>query len=283
MQMISSKAINHSAISIERSAILHWLAFFMQIIAFWSVWRWFALRVWSSDEEIWGLPALAAVIFFCFFGRRGKSEDLPQSAFVYTTIFVLLYAAGFTFGAPPLVRAIAAITALTFFLSRWRFGKTFHAGIFALLTLSLPLMASLNFFLGYPLRLLVGEAVEFLLRLQGLNVWREGVGLHLGEKLIWIDAPCSGVKMLWFGMFLTAILITFFQFKTWKSVLAFASALAAILLGNVFRASALFYTEAEIIAAPAWMHEAVGVFAFAVTALGIVFIVKKLSDFKWLK
>jgi hypothetical protein len=97
------------------------------------------------------------------------------------------------------------MTALTFTLSVWCFGKTFYVGLWSLLLLSLPSVASLEFFLGYPLRVLVGEATAFLLQMQGLDVWREGVCLHFGEKLIWIDAPCSGIKMLWFGLFLAAI------------------------------------------------------------------------------
>jgi len=165
-----------------------------------------------------------------------------------------------------------AMAALTFTLSRWRFGKIFHAGLFAMLILSLPLIASLQFFLGYPLRVLVGAATARLLRLQGLDVWREGVCLHFGEKLVWIDAPCSGVKMLWFGLFLTAFLVCFYRLSNLKTLAVGASAFLIILLGNIFRASALFYIEAEIISAPEFMHEAIGVFSFAFVALGIVFV-----------
>lgn len=256
--------------------------FFVQLIAFWSAWQWLTARVWSSDEEIWGIFAIAAAVFFCFFRSENVSVKLSTFSLYSSAIFTILYAASFAY-APPLARSALAMTALTLTLSGWRFNRKFHAGIFTLLLLGLPVMASFNFFLGYPLRVIVGEAVEFLLKLQGLEVWREGVGLHFGEKLIWIDAPCSGVKMLWFGIFLTAVLITFFRFNILKSITALIIAFAAILLGNVFRASALFYTEAEIFQIPAWMHEAIGVFAFLLTALGIVFIVTKLNDLKWQK
>ena len=247
----------------------------LQLLTFWAVWRWMAIRVWTSGEEVWGIVSIFAVIFFAFFWQKNLAK-INSSAFIYPTIFTLFYLAGFAF-APPLVRAILAMTALTFTLSSWRFGQTFHLGIYVLLLLSLPVMASMNFFLGFPLRVVIGEAVEFLLKLQGLDVWREGVCLHFGEKLVWIDAPCSGVKMLWFGMFLTAVLVCFYQLKNFKSLIAFVLSFISILLGNIFRASALFYTETEIIKAPVWMHEAVGVFAFAVTALGIVFIIKWLN------
>ena len=29
-----------------------WLAFFLQLLTFWAVWRWMAIRVWTSGEEV---------------------------------------------------------------------------------------------------------------------------------------------------------------------------------------------------------------------------------------
>lgn len=250
----------------------------LQLLAFWAVWRWLALRVWTSAEERWSFLALAAAIFFAFSWTKAESHGEPDaskrhfSTFDYlpSVCLTALYAASFIIAAPPLARAILAMAALTYALSRPRFGVYFHFGLFGLLLLSLPSVASLQFYLGYPLRVAVGKATTWLLQMQGLNVWREGVCLHFGEKLIWIDAPCSGVKMLWFGFFLAAFLVCFFRLSNLKSLAVFASAFLIILLGNIFRASALFYIEAEIFAAPEFMHEAVGVFSFAFIALGIV-------------
>lgn len=260
----------------------------IQIAAFWTVWRWLGLRVWTSAEERWSFAALAAAMFFTFFWTKSESiveranvkvtqiapafPPLASAGFAASIFFTTLYAAGFAYAAaPPLARAILAMTALTFTLSVWRFGKSFHVGLYGLLLLSLPSVASAQFFLGYPLRVAVGVAVAFLLQIQGLDVWREGVCLHWGEKIVWIDAPCSGIKMLWFGLFLAAFLVCFYRLSNLTSLAVFGSAFFIILLGNIFRASALFYTEAEIFRAPPFMHEAIGVFAFVFTALGIVF------------
>jgi exosortase/archaeosortase family protein len=85
-------------------------------------------------------------------------------------------------------------------------------------------------------------------------------------------------------LFLTAVLVCLYRLSFWKSVLALAAAFGAILSGNVFRASALFYIESEIITAPAWMHETIGIFSFVAIALGIAFIIQFLRrDFRWLK
>ena len=256
--------------------------FATQVAAFWVMWRWLGLRVWTSAEERWGLLALAAAIFFAFFWTKAEPAGERKTAelnlsffsldFLGVVFFTLIYAASFAFAAPPLVRAILAMTALTFMLSRWRFGETFNVGLYGLLLLALPSVASLQFYLGYPLRVVVGKATAWLLQMQGLDVWREGVCLHFGEKLIWIDAPCSGIKMLWFGIFLAAFLALFYRLSNAKTVAVFTSAFLIIVLGNVFRASALFYIEAEIVNAPEFMHEAIGVFSFVFVALGIVFV-----------
>ena len=264
-----------------RFVSLRGLFFALQIIAFWSMWRWLALRVWASAEERWSFLALAAAVFFAFFWTQVKlvsdESNLDQAnftslncGFLSSIFFTLFYALSFAFAVPPLARAVLAMTAIGFTLSGWRFGKIFHFGLFGLLILSLPSVASLQFFLGYPLRVLVGKATARLLQLQGLDVWREGVCLHFGEKLVWIDAPCSGVKMLWFGLFLAAFLVCFYGLSNLKTLAVFATAFAIITLGNIFRASALFYIEAEIVNAPEFMHEAIGVFSFAFVALGIV-------------
>ena len=89
--------------------------------------------------------------------------------------------------------------------------------------------------------------------------------------------------MLWFGIFLTAATACFYRLKNSKIIIALGLSFAVILLGNIFRASALFYTEAEIVKVPQWFHESVGVFAFVLTALAIVLITKKIAEFEWQK
>lgn len=243
-----------------------------QLIAFWSVWRWYYLRLSTSSDEFYGILAVLAVIGISFFN---KNQLLKHTSVIFSTALILIYAITYPF-LPPLLRAVIAATSLTFFISGWRFGKTFHFGIWSLFLLSLPIVASLQFYLGFPLRVIVGEATAFLLKLNGLVVIREGVCLHFGEKLIWIDAPCSGVKMLWTGFFLTALLITLYRFNLAKSLLSFAIAFGIILIGNIFRATGLFYLEAEIVKMPDFAHSGVGVVCFVLTCIGIVAAIQKL-------
>lgn len=246
----------------------------LQILAFWSVWRWFYLRLSTSSDEFYGIATLIAVIALSL---RFRCAITAISNFDLIVASIVVYVAAFPF-APPLLRAAIAITSLTFSISGWRFGRKFHFGIWSLFLLSLPIVASMQFYLGFPMRVIVGEATVFLLRLNDLAIFREGVCLYFGERLIWIDAPCSGIKMLWAGFFLTALLITVYEFRLLKSFAAFALGFVIIMLGNIFRATGLFYLEAEIIKLPASAHPAIGVSAFILTCAAIGIVVSKLKN-----
>ncbi len=271
---------NQRAAGLLRDSPLVLLTF--QAVAFWNVWRWMAGRFATSGEAGWELLPLLSVFFLAWLAGREAESRIGSAALILAAGFAVMYALGFVF-APPMVRAFFAMASVTVIVSSWRFGRLFDTAIFALLLLGLPVTESLNFFLGYPMRAAVGEAVEFLLSLQGLDVYREGVGLHFNEQLIWIDAPCSGIKMLWFGTFLAVFLSSFLKLGPVRLIVVLVISLGAILAGNVLRASALFYFESGLIEAPVWMHSAAGVSAFAVTCLAIVLVVKKVSMLKWQK
>ncbi len=254
-----------------------WFLLF-QIAAFWNVWQWMIARFASSGEAMWEILPLIAAVLLAWRSRSVNSHIAP-TALIFAAVFLVAYGASFLV-APPLIRSVFALISLTFILSSWRFDKLFHFGIFVLLLLSLPIADSLNFFLGYPMRVIVGEAVQFLLNGQGLDVYREGVSLNFGDKLIWIDAPCSGIKMLWFGTFLATFLSCLFNLGPIRILAVLGMTFVAVLLGNIMRASALFYIEAGLIETWEWMHSGIGVMAFAFTSLLIVFIVKNVAEDK---
>jgi len=94
--------------------------------------------------------------------------------------------------------------------------------------------------------------------------------------LIWIDGPCSGIKMLWVGMFLTFVLICLYELPVVKALLLVPVAFIVIIAGNIFRAIALFYLEAGILDMPSWGHDYAGVISFVLQAIAIVAIVFKM-------
>ena len=241
----------------------------LQVIAFWEVWRWYVSRAVYSWDQPWGLLAFVAAFVFLIASRKPLPRQ--ERSLLLPAILIGVYVATY-FVLPPLGRAIVAFTALATTASTLRFGRSFHPGLFGLFYLSLPALPTLQFFGGYPLRVVVAGLTAPILRIGGFAVVPEGTCLNWAGKLIWIDAPCSGIKMLWVGMFLTFALLCLYELPLVKSALLVVLAFAVIIGANVFRAVALFYLEAGVLQMPSWGHEYAGVIAFVLEAVGIVSI-----------
>jgi len=235
-------------------------------LACWSSWRWYAGRLAASPEELWTLPALATAVVFAF---TAPAAARPRAPWLLPTLLLLAYAAGYHL-LFPLARAVLAMAVLAAILSAFRFGARLHPGICGLFMLALPVIPSLQFYLGYPLRALVTGLAVLLLRPAGFYVQPEGTALRWGDMLVVVDAPCSGVKMLWVGCYLVCVLACAFRFRWRGTVLAVGGTVLLVLLGNALRAMALFLPEAGVLRFPAWGHDGIGLFAFGLTAIGIM-------------
>jgi exosortase/archaeosortase family protein len=246
----------------------------LQLIAFWEVWRWYVSRAVSSSEEPWGLLAFVAAFAFLIISKKPLPKSHPS--LLLPALLIVLYAATY-FVLPPLARAVIAFTAFAVTLTSLRFGKLFHPGVLGLFYLSLPTIPSLQFFGGYPLRVVVAQVAAPILRLGGFAVVPEGTCLNWSGHLIWIDGPCSGIKMLWVGMFLTFVLTCLYELPVVKTLLLVPAAFIVIVGGNVFRAVSLFYLEAGVLNMPSWGHDYAGVIAFVLQAVVIVSIVFRLK------
>jgi len=191
---------------------------------------------------------------------------------------LLCYSLSYHF-LPPLPRAAIAVTTIAATVSAMRFGRRLHLGVWGLLLLALPVVASLQFYLGFPMRAVVAKLAAPMLQINGFAVVAEGASLNWNGDPILIDAPCSGVKMLWTGFYLTCALACYYKLNAKRTALAWAGALAAIIIGNTFRAAALFYVEsgAANLQMPEWTHEGVGVVVFAATAITIAWTAHRIA------
>jgi exosortase/archaeosortase family protein len=140
-----------------------------------------------------------------------------------------------------------------------------------LLALSLPLVSTLQFYLGYPLRLPTTQLSALLLRLCGIHVHANGTTLlWAGERVI-VDAPCSGIHMAWAGLFVAATLACWRRLSSRDTLRLFRWTGALVFVANVFRSTALFFLGAGIWRLPAFAHEGIGLLVFAATVLLIYF------------
>jgi hypothetical protein len=150
-------------------------------LAVWPVWRWYALRTIDGSDEPCGVLALATLAGVWW--RDRSRQRLEPAQFIAPAVLLAIYA--LTFHAlTPLPRAMIAVAAFGSLLR----GRSVVAQC-GLLGLSLPVIATVQFYLGYPLRLVAAEGSALMLRALDFAVTREGSSLHWRGETIMVDAP----------------------------------------------------------------------------------------------
>jgi exosortase len=239
------------------------------LAAFWPVWRWYLARLDDGSDEPWAALALAAALFVSWPARELRL--VPTDALLRVAAgFTLLYAAMAPF-APPLVRAVLAMAALACVWTSVAGARARLPVALALSMLSLPVIASLQFYAGFPLRVLTAAGATQMLQLAGLEVVRAGTSMELDGRLVLVDAPCSGVRMAWTACVLCCVLLGQRSRVTWGALfVALAFALPVVLFANAARAAALFLLETSGSAPSDVLHSLVGILTFALVAVGLL-------------
>jgi exosortase len=249
----------------------------IQCGAFYPVWSWSIRRMADGSDEPWGLLALATAVIATMAIRpsaqRGR-VDLTVPA-----VLTLAYAVLFPW-VPRLVGAGIAMAALGTTLSVLRTGRPLRISLLGLLMLALPVIASLQFYLGYPLRVLSGMGASLLLQITGIPVVLEGTCLRLGSELISIDAPCSGIRMLWAGLYVVFAAAAVLDLDNLRTTAAAFIAVPVLVAANALRSASLFFGESGMLPFPQWGHEAVGLILFGVTTGVLVRTVQLMGPVK---
>ncbi len=233
------------------------------LLAGWPVLRWFFLRLGDGSDEPHGLVALAAALVFAPW--VAWREPLSPRRHALLAALLALYCLAFPF-APPLARALLFVVLLALAAAPPRFAFAWSV----LLALSLPIVASLQFYLGYPLRALTAWLCTPLLALGGLDVHASGTTLTWAGERVIVDTPCSGLRMLWTGLVLAAALACHHKLDTRAAFALFRFAGLAVFIANVLRATALFCLETNLWPNPAWAHETTGLVLFALAAVPVL-------------
>ncbi|MFC4313049.1 archaeosortase/exosortase family protein [Steroidobacter flavus] len=230
-----------------------------------------SIRLWSrnlSSVSLWS--------------RNNPSVSLwspnPSSVSLWMPALLLVTYAASYHHLSALPRAMLAMAALGTAVSALWYGKRFDVALCGLLLICLPVMASLNFYLGYPLRVAAGTLAEALLQMNGIAAIREGAQLQWNGQIVAIDAPCSGVKMLWTRAYLSLSLAAMMRLSDLRALALLASSAAVVILANAFRAASLFYVEAGLIQAPDQFHDAIGLVMFAFAATTVFVLARKLAE-----
>ncbi|MFP5380347.1 MAG: archaeosortase/exosortase family protein, partial [Vicinamibacteria bacterium] len=195
------------------------------LLAFWPVWRWYAARMTDGSDEPLGIVALLTAC--AFLPRRGWRDAIPAPRLIGVLAALVVYLLGFAM-LPALVRGALAIAAIACALPRDAARPPWPLG--ALLLLSLPVIATLQFYLGFPLRVATTWCAAHLLALGGYDVVAHGTILQWAGEEVLVDAPCSGIRMLWTASYLSATLAAchrlpasgLFRLMQWTGAVVFA-------------------------------------------------------------
>lgn len=227
--------------------------------ALWPVWTWYFIRMTDGSDEPWGVAAL--LLALGLIAKRWRAEPIGSGRVLAVMGLLGVYALGFG-TLPPLIRAMIAVTAVAMVFAPREGGL----GIWGLLLLSLPVLATMQFYLGYPLRAFAAATSAGILGGLGLDVTRTGLTLWWRGEGVSVDAPCSGIKMLWGGFVLVSGLCAWRGAVVRATVGSMVAAFAVILAANILRVTLLFYKEAHVVHLPEWTHAAIGCLCFALAA-----------------
>lgn len=239
------------------------------LCVFWPVAIWYFERLLDKSDEPLGVVSLIAFIAIIV-TRQGATASkrtlkIPRASIAC----LLLYAATWPI-APKLLSAIIAVVTIGCLISSQGGKFKLGLGTWLLLLFSLPIVSSLNFYSGYPLRLVVGKIAAPLISMVGFPTIADGTALVWNNQMIQIDAPCSGIKMLWFALFVGAVLSSVLELSFLLSLTVLSSAVLAALLGNVLRITSLFFIEAKVLpidpSHEQFIHQSVGAVSFAIAA-----------------
>lgn len=240
--------------------------------ACWPVWPWYVAHLGDSRDDA---AALVALVLLAVLPSRTAVERtaIGWRALLPSAIALFAYAGTYPF-VPRLASALLAFLALGFAWSLWRHGTPFRPWAVGLGLLGLPMASSLQFYLGYPLRIASGAIALVLLRLGGAAVERQGVTLRTGDELVMIDAPCSGMRMLWAALLLGCCLAALFRLRARPSLIAVGAAAILAVAGNGLRTAALFWADTNAPQLPSFAHAGIGAVVFAMAA-GALFAVAR--------
>ena len=248
-----------------RMAARGWLA--LHAAALWPHGQWAVQRLADGSDDPLGIAALAVLTLWL--ARAAPTLRVqPRVGWLAGSLALTVAATTAWWLAPPLPAAMLAALALAAHLFAWLPDGVARAPLAGLALLALPLVASLQFYAGYPLRVFTAEFSSWLLQAAGIAAERSGAAMTVRGQLVIVDAPCSGVQMAWLAYFAACAVAAFVGLRDACFLRRLPIVGLLVLTGNVLRNSLLVGLEARPQGLASAWHEALGL-ALLVAVIGL--------------
>ena len=231
----------------------------LQLCACSPVIWWFCKRLDDGSDEPLGLLTLALALLLAWRDR----DALHASCYARVGGAALLLLSVLSIHwLPPMLRAGLAVSGLAA-----SYGIHRRAGLVGLLVLSLPVVASMQFFLGYPLRLVAAEGTVKLLQLGSLVAFRSGTQIELAGQVIGVDPACGGVRMLWCALAAAMALAAIHRLPWRATIIGGFAAVVLVIPANIVRAALLAVKETGRLPEIMLGHDGIGLLSFIIVLL----------------
>lgn len=238
-----------------------WLA--LHALALWPHGVYLAARAFDGSDDPLGLLALISVAALVV-AQRQQLRLTPHMSWLLVSIALALAANGLWWaGVPALLASLIAAASLACALGAWWPAAQPRLPVTGLVVLALPWIASLQFYLGWPLRVLTAQLSAWGLQAAGFDAVRSGASMLVSGRLVIVDAPCSGVQMAWFAYFTACAVAAASGLRDGAFARRAAAVGAIVLGGNVLRNTVLVALESRPDGLAAAWHEAIGLAALA--------------------
>lgn len=225
-----------------------------QLIVLLPVLIWFLKRLHDGNDEALGLLTLSLALILAWRERKalgsGRQERLVGAGLLVLSVIALPW-------LPPMIRGIIAILGIAF-----TYGIHRRAGLLGLLLLSLPVAASMQFFIGFPLRVAAAEGAVRLLELFSVVVSRTGTQIELGGKIVGVDPACSGVRLLWHTLAAAMALAAIHRLSWRATCIGGLLAIVLVIPANMLRAALLVVQESGHLSGTFFNHTGIGLTCF---------------------
>jgi exosortase/archaeosortase family protein len=259
-------------VGLDALPVPFWLA--LQSLALWPVFVWAGRRMADGSDEPLGFVALVLLALAALNGRLACRRD-ARTPWLAVALALTIAATVLAALLPPLATALIGMLAIGCAWAAFRAERAAVLPVLGLLLLALPLIASLQFYAGYPLRWLTAQCSAVLLPLVGVAAEPSGASLVVAGRLVIVDAPCSGVQLVWLGYAAACAAALWFGLRDGTFVRRLPWVALTVFAGNVLRNTVLVAKEAGLLAWPAWSHDVVGLVVLALVCIAVVALMRK--------